>query len=111
VGSRERENPFSDCAVRVCGREPLNLGIWLIRSEFGPLVGHLVAFDALVAWTPPDLDPDVGFFSPEGVFPGLERVLLSWPGVAGGHPPDGRLRVGEDGYRTERVVSGFSFHP
>ena len=31
----------------------------LVRCELGPLVGYLIASNALVAWAPPDLDPGV----------------------------------------------------
>ena len=35
------------------------------------------------------------------MLPGLEGVFLPWSRFVGGHPRDGRLRVREDGDRTE----------
>jgi len=101
--------PLGDCAVRVSGREPLYpVGVRFVCREFGPLVGHFVALDALVARAPADLYPDIGFLGPEGgdVSPGLEGVLLSWSWFIGGHSAHGRLAVCEDRYQTERVVPG-----
>jgi len=49
-----------DLAAWVREAEPLHsMGVQLIGGELHPLVNHLVSFDALVAWTPPDLDLDV----------------------------------------------------
>jgi len=59
--------PLADCAVRVPGRKPFYpMGVRFVCRELRPLVGYLVALDALVAWTPPDLDPDAGFLGSKG---------------------------------------------
>jgi len=55
-GSREGELSLPDFAARVPEIEPFHsVGIWLVSGEFGPLVSHLVPFNALVAWVPPEL--------------------------------------------------------
>ena len=49
-GSREGELSLPDLAARVPKIEPFHpVGIWLVSGEFGPLVSHLVPFNALVA--------------------------------------------------------------
>ena len=77
------------------------MGIRFVSRELGPFIGHFVARDALVAWAPPDLDPDAGLLGPKGgdVPPGLEGVLLPGSRFVGDHPPYGRLAVCQDGYR------------
>jgi len=84
------------------------MGIRFVSRELGPFIGHFVARDALVAWAPPDLDPDAGLLGPKGgdVPPGLEGVLLPGSRFVGGHPSYGRLAVCQDGYQSERVVPG-----
>jgi len=105
-GSREGELSFP--AGRVPESEPLqSVGIWLVSGEFGPFVGQFIPFDALVAWAPPDLGFDSWLFRSEGdVFPGHDRVFLAWFRIVGGHSPDGRLDVREDGGGVERTASG-----
>ena len=50
------------------------MGVRLVGSMLGPLVGDLVAINSLVTWAPPDLDLRVGLLVAEGgdVLPGLE---------------------------------------
>ena len=54
------------------------MSIRFASRELVPFIGHFVVLDALVAWAPPDLDPDAGLLGPKGgdVTPGLEGVLL-----------------------------------
>jgi len=40
------------------------------------------------------------------MFPGHDRVFLAWSRIVGGHSPDGRLGVREDGDGAKRMVSG-----
>jgi len=84
------------------------MGIWFICRMFGPLVGHLVSLDALVAWAPPDFDFHVGFLSTKGgdVPSGFNGILLPRPWIVGGHPAYGCLAICEDGYQAEGVVPG-----
>jgi len=106
-GSCEEEASLPDLAARVREAEPLHsMGVRLIGGELRPLVSHLVSSGALVACTPPDLDFDVGVLGAEfgDVLSGDDR-----PWVAGGHPPDGCLRVRKDGGCSECMVSGCRF--
>ena len=87
-GSLEGELTLPDLAARVPESEPLHpVGIWLVSGECGPLVSHLVPFDALVAWALSDLDFDSWLFRLEGgdVFPGHDCVFLAWSRIVGGH--------------------------
>ena len=56
------------------------MGVWLIRCKFGPFVGYLVAFNALVGWTPPDPDPDVGFLARRAAICCLASISYFCPG-------------------------------
>ena len=38
------------------------------------------------------------------MFPGHDRIFLAWSRIVGGHSPDGRLGVREDGDGAERMV-------
>ena len=108
-GSRERGLSLPDLAAWVSEIEPLHyVGIWFVSGEFGPLASHLVPFNTLVAWAPPDLDFDSWLFRSEGgdVFPGHDRVFLAWSRIVGGHSPDGRLGVREDCGGAKRTISG-----
>jgi len=84
------------------------VGVLLVRGELSPSVGDLVALDPLAARAPPDLDLHVRLLGAEGgdVPPGLEGVPLPWSRIVGGHSPDGRLRVREDGDCSDRVTPG-----
>jgi len=96
----------SSSALSSSGR---SVGIWLVRGDFGPLISHLVPFNALVAWEPLDLDFNSWLIRSEGgdVFPGHDRVFdLASSRIVGGHSPDGRLGVREDGDGAKRMVSG-----
>jgi len=107
-GPRQWEDSPSGRAVRVLGREPFYpVVIWFVGYELGPFIGLFIALDALVAWAPPNLDPDVGLFGPKGgdVLPCFEGVFLPWSRFIGGHPSYCRLAVRQDGDQSESVVS------
>ena len=82
-GPRQREDSLGDRTVRVLGREPFHpVGIRFVHRELGPFIpGDFVALDPLVAWTPPNLDPDAGFLGSKGgdVPSGLEGVVCPGP--------------------------------
>jgi len=40
------------------------MSIRFASRELVPFIGHFVVLDALVAWAPPDLDPDAGRVAP-----------------------------------------------
>ena len=104
-GPRQREDSLGDRAIRVLGREPFHpVGIRFVRPELGPLIGHFVVLDALVAWAPPNLDPGTGLLGPKGgdVPSGFGGVLLPRSRFVEGHPSYGRLAAFQDGYQPRR---------
>jgi len=108
-GPRQREDSPGGRAVRVLGREPFYpVVIRFVGRELGPFIGLSIALDALVAWAPPNLDPDDGLLGPKGgdVLPRFEGVLLPWSRFIGGHPSYCRLAVRQDSDQSQSVVSG-----
>ena len=72
---------------------------WPPCRFFGPLIRLFVAGDAFVGRAPANLYRDI-WPSPSqcrDVLPCLDGVLLPWTRFVRCHPPDGCLRVGEDG--------------
>jgi len=95
----------------------LFLAVWVLEVEplhsvgvrfFGGLIGLLDGDLATLNRAPPNLDADTRFLGVEGgdVLSGHDRVFLAWTWVVGCHPPDGHLRIREDGDCSERVVPG-----